>query len=313
MILGLGGKGQTGVGCYGKLQTHGDYVSHQSDGGEARRLTAWLDEGYRLTGGKDDLDDPATSFVLPGKKKASLYGRLWPSADSSGTRRFPFALFAEAQIRALADLGALVPFGLQSGLSAMDGAWSGLNASSGAEEIGHLVSEIPVPPVPPLRDTRYALHARIGNDALTPLLVGALLDLARLTNALPAGSKGKAPPFAIRLPLATHAAPEEEASVWLSVLSTRLRSPKLAADTAIFMRPGKGESPGDLCLFHRELKPDDLGFVLTPTDEYQYANMLGTEMDEEAIPSFRAWLAERVGSAPTLAEVAGLDLSEFSA
>ena len=312
MILGLGAKGQNGVGCYGKLPMHGDYVSHQSDGQEARRFTAWLDEGYRLTGGKDDPDGPATSYVLPGRKKASLYGRIWPSADASGTRRFPFALFAEAPIRALAELGPVLPFGLTTGHSAMDSAWSGLKECESAEKIGHLVSEIPVPPLGELRDTRVSVHALLGEQAVSPMVVGALHDLVRLTAALPAGSRGKAPPFAIRLPLTSSAPPEAEASLWLSVLSNRLATPKLAADTAIFMRPGLGEAPGDLFLFHRELRPEDLGFVLTPSDEYPYANLLGTEVDEAAIPPFRAWLSERVGSAPTLAEVSGLDLSEFS-
>lgn len=312
MILGLGGKGQDGVGCYGKLPLHGDYVSHQCDGSEARRLTAWLDEGYRLTGGKDDVENQATSFVLPGRKKGSLYGRIWPSADSSGTRRFPFALFAEASIRALTELGPPMTFGLTEGTAAMESAMAGLKECAAAEGIGHIVSEIPVATLPEPRNALVSLHHLTGQQALTPAVSGALFDLARLTAALPEGAKGKPPPFAIRLPLTTGLDPQAETSVWLSVLGTRLKAPKLASDTAIFARAGNDGAPGDLVLIHRELKPEDLGFMLSPTEDYAYGNYLGEEVDEDAVTSFRAWLAERVGSAPTMAEVAGLDLSEFS-
>ena len=181
-----------------------------------------------------------------------------------------------------------------------------------AEGIGHIVSGIPVAELPERRSALVSLHHLTGQQALSPIVAGALHDLARLTSALPDGNKGKAPPFAIRLPLSTGMAPEAEAGVWLSVLGTRLKAPKLAGDTAIFMRPRNGDTPGDLLLIHRELKPEDLGFVLAPSDEYAYGNLLGADVDEEAISPFRAWLAERVGTAPTMAEVAGLDLSEFS-
>lgn len=312
MILGLGGKGQDGVGCYGKLPLHGDYVSHQCDGAEARRLTAWLDEGYRLTGGTDDIENPATCFVLPGRKKGSLYGRIWPSADSSGTRRFPFALFAEASVRVLTELGPTLTFGLMDGTAAMENAMASLKECAAPEGIGHIVSEIPVATLPEPRNALVSLHHLTGQQALTPTVSGALFDLARLTAALPDGAKGKPPPFAIRLPLATDMDPQAEASVWLSVLGTRLRAPKLAGDTAIFARARHGDVPGDLVLIHRELKPEDLAFVLSPTEDYAYGNYLGEEVDEDALSPFRSWLAERVGSAPTMAEVAGLDLSEYS-
>ncbi len=312
MILGLGGKGQDGVGCYGKLPLHGDYVSHQCDGAEARRLTAWLDEGYRLTGGKDDLESRPTSFILPGRKKSALYGRLWPSADSSGTRRFPFALFAEAPVRTLSELGPTLTFGLRDGMAAMEGAFPDLKECSAPEGIGHIVSSIPVATLPERQSALVSLHHLAGQQALTPVVSGALFDLARLTTALPEGAKGKPPAFAIRLPLTTGLDPEAEASIWLSVLGTRLKAPRLCTDTAIFVRGGKGEAPGDLVLIHRDLKPEDLGFMLSPSDDYAYGNLLGAEMDEDELTPFRGWLAERVGSAPTMAEVAGLDLSEFS-
>jgi hypothetical protein len=287
-------------------------VSHQCDGSEARRLTAWLDEGYRLAGGTDDLDSPATSFVLPARKKAALYGRLWPSGDSSGTRRFPFALFAEAPVKAMGELGPLASFAVLSGIAAMDAAWPGLRECAAVEGIGRALAEIPTATLPERQSARVSLHALTGQQALSPLVTATLFDLARLTAALPEAGKGKAPPFAIRLPLATALAPEAEAGVWLSVLGTRLRAPKMAGDTAIFARAGKDGRPGDLVLIHRELRPEDLGFVLRPGEDYPYGNVLGVEGDDDACTPFRAWLAERVGSAPTMAEVAGLDLAEFS-
>jgi type VI secretion system ImpM family protein len=312
MLLGLGSKPREGAGCYGKLPGFGDYVSYQCDGAEARRLTAWLDEGYRRTGGQDDPDAADTVFVLPARKKASLYGVLWPSADSSGTRRFPFALFAEARARALGEAGPLMTMGILDGLSAMKAAWASLSSCDNIERVGHLVADIALSPVPDPQGCQGLFDNLSSGARLTPATVGALFDVTRLTAHLSDGSKGKAPPFALRLPLTTDAPGEVEAAAWLTVLSQQFSMPRLATETAIFIRAGKGDGEGDLFLLHRELKVEDLGFVLSPSDAYPYANMLGVEVSEEEVAPFSAWLCSLVGTEATLSDLRGLDLSGFA-
>ena len=130
MVLGIGRKAQEGVGCYGKLPHHGDYVSHQSDGAEAQRLTAWLDGGYRLTGGGDDPEAAETWFLLRGQKKAAIFGSMCPSGDASNTRRFPFTLFAEASTKGLAALEHHVTIGLAPTWRAMSGAFTDLRETT---------------------------------------------------------------------------------------------------------------------------------------------------------------------------------------
>ena len=45
------------------------------------------------------------------------------------------------------------------------------------------------------------------------------------------------------------------------------------------MRAGNGDSPGYLVLIHRELKPENPGFMLCPGDEYAYGNLLGVALE----------------------------------
>ena len=111
MVLGFGKKDPGGLGCYGKLPSQGDYISHQVDG-EARHLTEWLDNGYRLDGAKDELEGESTKFLLAPGGRRSLAGTIWPSADASGTRRFPFSMFTEVRARHVAPLGSRIPLAL---------------------------------------------------------------------------------------------------------------------------------------------------------------------------------------------------------
>jgi len=310
MVLGFKKKGPEGVGCYGKLPLHGDYLSHQSDSSEAKRLIAWLNEGYRLTSGKDSDEAAETRFVFPGRGKLVLFGAFWPSADASGTRRFPFALFGAAPAKRISPHGARIPMAITPAWSSMEDAFPGLREAPTADEIGSRLSRIPLPEFDASRDLRGAFSDSACKAEVSPGAMDVLFDLLRLTRAIAPGRKSDMPAFAIRLPLTMACDPEVETAAWLEVLAQRLGENALPGQCHIFLRPAWGESPGELFVFHRELKPEDLGFVLHPTNDYPYANVLGNPGDEAA--KFHEWLAEKAGADPTLKETVEVALADWA-
>ena len=295
MVLGFGKKGPSGVGCYGKLPLHGDYVSHQNDGAEARVLSAWLDDGYRLAGGRDDIEAAELKFYHPGKR--AIFGGIWPSRDASGTRRFPFSLFATTNGRELADLGALAPLGLAPGWKHMAEALPAIREESTPDGVQGLVSAIPVPELA----EPEAVRAEFVAAAKGPVEIGSALeihvDLTRLAAALSGGKKGEFPSFAARIPLVTEAPALLESAAWLTLLARHTGSEELPGQCHLFIRPSGPRGNGDLFVFHRELRPEDLGFMLAPDEEYPYANQLGLEPDEDAYEDLADKLLEKAGEA----------------
>jgi type VI secretion system ImpM family protein len=309
MVLGFGRKVTQGVGCYGKLPLHGDYVSHQGDAPEARRLTAWISDGYRLTGGRDDREAAETRFILPGKHSAIL-GTIFPSVDKSGTRRFPFVLFAELPEKTIAALGAAIPLAIESTWSSMTNAFAGIRKAETPEALRTEIGRIGIGPLPEvdaaLADLRTATEeAKIGERT------GAVyFDTLRLAGALGGARKGDAPAFAASLRLTTSAAEHVEAAAWLSIFSRAFADPELPATTGLFLRPRLGDRPGELFLFHRDLRPEDLGYVLSPTSSYEFANALadgGPTSDEAAA----AWLLSAAGPGATLKALTDLSPAGF--
>ena len=70
---------------------------------------------------------------------------------------------------------------------------------------------------------------------------------------------------------------------------------------------------GEMFVFYRDLKPSDLGFVLEPTEEYPYANILGASDDDPDAARFRGWVEEKLGSAASLGDLLALPLEEWEA
>jgi type VI secretion system ImpM family protein len=300
MVLGFGKRGPDSVGCYGKLPLHGDYLSHGSDGPEARRLTAWFDAGYRLTRGSDSLNAAGTGFILPGLGKRTIYGGFWPSGDKSGTRRFPFTLFAAGRTKPLAQLGALAPLALVRMWDTISAAMPGLRAAGTVDKVTTIVSGITMPALPSPEEAAAEFARASEVPALVARAKPSLLDVVRLTAALK--TEKKAPPFAVRIPLTTQYSAAAETVAWLTILSRRLDHADLAAESQLFVRPPKGHETGELFVIHRELRPDDLGFVLHPTEDYPYGNLLGEDDDDPDNAEFFARFDEAAGENPTLAK-----------
>lgn len=301
MVLGFGKKGPGSAGCYGKLPLHGDYVSHANDGPEARRLSTWMDEGYRLTRGHDNPDAAEVCFLLVDGRRA-IFGVFWPSGDASGTRRFPFALFVPTPSKTIGPFGATIPEAIVPAILNLTKAYPDLREAGSPDRITSLMSAIHVPPFPDPASVR----SQFGRDAAQSLSADAakpvLFEVMRFTDALGSTKKG-APNFAVRIPLTTEFAPSAEASAWLDILGRRLGDPNLGSSSSLFVRPPRGAACGELVVIHRELRPDDLGFVLTPTEDYPYGNCLGNDTGGEEAAAFAASLETPEGTEFTLADL----------
>jgi type VI secretion system ImpM family protein len=312
MILGLGRKEPTEVGCYGKLPLHGDYLSHASDGTEARRLAAWIDEGYRLAKGEEE-EGTETRFLFPAHGKRALFGAVWPSSDSSGTRRFPFALFSQTPVKPLATHGAGVPYALATLWDELSLTLPYLKESDTVEAIGARLAAMKLPATPAVQETQERFRRDAGlPGADVSAAMDALLDLVRLGEALGGGAKPDLPNFAVRIPLKTGYAPEVESVAWLRFLAARLRAPEIALQCHMFIRTNRKALTADLFLFHRDLKSDDFLFVLSPSADYPYANLLDGSGEDPAAERFGEWFGEAMGDGATLNELLTLDLSSWT-
>lgn len=302
MVLGFLKKGPGSVGCYGKLPLHGDYISHANDGPEARFLSTWLDKGYRLTPGRDNPDAAEIGFLIQGRKR-TLLGVLWPSGDASGTRRFPFTLFATVPAKPLAHCGDLVTVGIAPTIVEMARAFPGIREAAAIDQIQAILSRIPVPTEPQAADVRSEFGREAGRTLSAKGAMSALFEVQRFAEALGGAKKGDAPSFAVRIPLRTEYAPSLEAAAWLTILSHRLGDPGLTARSHLFVRRAKGNAEGEMFVIHRDLKPDDLGFVLIPSDEYPYGNVLGADGASPEAAEFVAKLSESAAAGFTLSDL----------
>jgi type VI secretion system ImpM family protein len=302
MVLGFLKRASGGVGCYGKLPLHGDYVSHANDGPEARFLSAWLDQGYRLTPGRDNPDAAELGYLVRSRRKA-LVGVLWPSGDASGTRRFPFAMFATVATRALAGLGELVTVGIAPTIVELAKAFPGIREAAAVDQIHSILSKIQVPPLPEADEVRKEFGRESANPLSAKSARPVLFEVLRFADALGGGRKGEAPSFAVRLPLRTEYPASLETAAWLSVLGHRLGDPGLPTNCHLFVRRSKGVVDGEMFVIHRDLKPEDLGFVLSPTEDYPYGNVLALGEDDPDAAEFVAGLETRFPEGFTLADL----------
>ncbi len=99
--------------CYGKIQSHGDFVRHAGEVMLSTGLEAWLDEGleaaHRHLGDAQAVHKSLVPMRLlwldPGGRSA-LAGVMVPSCDKVG-RRYPLVMVAPTPLGAM-DLGAVL-------------------------------------------------------------------------------------------------------------------------------------------------------------------------------------------------------------
>ena len=161
------------------------------------------------------------------------------------------------------------------------------------------------------RSRCLALAACVAGLLLSAGVQAAELEGFQAGAYCPLPEKGEVPQFAVRIPLAIGYAPEVEAVAWLRFLSKGLRSPELPFESHLFLRPMRGDRPAEMFLFHRELKDTDLGFLLSPTDDYPYANVLGDASEDPAAESFAEWYAEATGPTATLNDLLEVNLADW--
>ncbi|MHC4861055.1 MAG: hypothetical protein ACYTDY_13295, partial [Planctomycetota bacterium] len=227
-------------------------------------------------------------------------------SDASGTRHFPFVLFAEAPVKLLLPHGAFVPYALATLWDRLSLAFPPLKEAESVEAIGSHLASLKLPAVPGVSDCRERFRRDAGlPGADVRAARGGLLDLVHLAKALREGQKGE---FAVHIPLKTGYAPEVEAVAWLRFLSAKLLDPEIWLTTHLFLRTNRKALTADLFMFHRELKDSDLLFVLSPTDDYPYANLLGGTSEDPVAEDFAEWFETAMGDGATLNDLVELDL-----
>lgn len=106
------------VQVYGKLPIAKDYLRVGCSEGNAHALRQWMDQAFSTGADESNLPEPAwpMRFLLASSSGAPVQGCFWPSSDSAGLRRFPFAVLAERSARALLK-------DLEEGLGRSAGVW----------------------------------------------------------------------------------------------------------------------------------------------------------------------------------------------
>ena len=267
---------KTKLSCFGKLPSYGDFISLNSDGPGAQRLSRWLQEGVStqrtgLPGPRDQYHH----FVWPvrGSRK-TLIGVMWPSADAAG-RRFPFAVFSELPTNLVDKLGC-------QRLIAAEPIWRKIHElfahvqtlTNANEQYKHLQDA----KLPPLNSPEQVMASHTERMA-TPVLQGTLRTaLAVHTHELMqfADQVAQAPPdieFAVRSKLHGQIDGDIEACSWLSILETR--TGRREGASPLFVRVHPSASEQSLIEFRRDLVPTDLGFLLAPSAEQRVADHHG--------------------------------------
>jgi type VI secretion system ImpM family protein len=127
-MFGLG-KEAPALQAYGKLPLAKDYLRVGAGEGCGREFREWLDlafSGQTSLGAPIALPWPARFVVAPGasSRNEPLLGTMWPSSDTGGLRRFPFALFVERKRKALVEAVSHGLAGQHAWWEAIERHWS---------------------------------------------------------------------------------------------------------------------------------------------------------------------------------------------
>jgi hypothetical protein len=171
------------------------------------------------------------------------------------------------------------------------------------------LATVRIPEFPEPKEMRPRFASLADEATIDPGVFDVLFDVLRLTSALAPGRRGDVPAFAIRTDLRGGCEPELEVSLWLTLLAKGIGENALPGQSHVFFRPPREERPGELFVYHRELKPEDLGYVLSPVPDYPYVNSLGTHSGLEEAGKFREWCEKTFGESPTVRQLVEADYS----
>ena len=268
-MLGFGRESPP-VQAYGKLPLAKDYlrVGAGDDGG--RELREWMDQafsGQAIADVPPELAWPMRFVFVPARGE-TLLGTAWPSADSGGLRRFPFALFVERRRRALADAAT-------RGFRSEDPWWRALEAYHGARAnfadgqayLGALRGQSidgSSPGSPSAGDdAEDEAHVpwRLWLEALTPGDPEA--GMGRMLRGLLAAARD-ASRGAVRLPLVGNLPLFEQIEAWIKALREIDWSPRGELATCFFPRENDDREPLYLVAFRRPLTVRDVAWLSRP-------------------------------------------------
>ncbi len=265
----------TRLGCFGKLPTYGDFISLHQDSPDAHALAEWLQAAVpTLPSGGRTSGDQCLCFVYnPDGVKRSLVGVLWPSTDSAG-RSFPFAIFVSVpgpspvqespyQAFAVSQVwGQLFElFGRVRSLPSYRDQYALLQSTS---PVAVMEADAAAATFPSCL-TRGALA-----EADPARLALQVRDVNRVADQL--GQSPQTPRFAVWLPLHQGYDPTVEASMWARMLFAWLAE-ESAMSLFVNVTQAAGRRGAFFC--RRDLRPEDLGFLLGVNDDYGHATIVG--------------------------------------
>ena len=254
------------LGAYGKLPCSPEFLRHACYEGTAKLYRSWIDEGHDWLSQQHDareVGDHAIALRSGQAPSESLIGIWQPSGDATGTRRFPFTLFAR-----VCDDGPTKAsdFAHASRLwSALRQQARGIAEANSADEFYQLAQnahvELENSETPQERFDVQSAAAWIESLYPDRDSTGARRQWARglwyLRSLAPAIRANKRAPLleAYRVPLARSTSSRAQLEWWLRLLRS-LGQPLADMPTVVV-----SESPQRLHFFWRELTAEDWGFV----------------------------------------------------
>ncbi len=293
------------AGCFGKLPTAGDYVSHGTDGREIESLMAWLEGAASGLRSRTVSETQVVRYLWPDEAgRGALVGALWPSRDKAG-RRFPFTTFTRLPQEVLAAAGGLLPLIAEPLWRHLVDAGSRVRAAEPGPDQFAVLRE-PPPPEPATPAEAESLLRSGGVASLDDGYAAGRLALeahAFLRYCAALRAEDPLPPFALRLRLSSASDLAAEAATWLRILEARLDRPCPPLTLFLRMDPMDGPLGGAAAfLFARDMAGADLPFIFAPADRYPHADSVGFQESpadgEEA--AFRTRFLERRAGMPAV-------------
>ncbi len=254
--------------AYGKLPIAKDYQRVGASEGAARTLRDWLDQTFSGAAAGAELAAPLR-FAFAPEREEPLLGTLWPSADSGGLRKFPFALFIERRRRALVE-AASHGFASEAPAFAAFDAWYAARSNYGDGQAllaalrGRTLevkepqgsAEAVEPASVPWREWLGALWPQNGDTELQ----ATLQTIAKLAPAVPTS-------VALRLPLVVDLPFADQIGAWLEALRGLRWLQGEGVPNCFF--PANAEEAtrfGALVVFRGAPQPRDAAWLAAPGD-----------------------------------------------
>ena len=152
------------TGLFGKLPAYADFVRVRAAEPAARALALWLGESYEAArlGGVSAGPEPVRFLLKPSGVASVLLGVLASSTDQVG-RKFPLAVFAQAQAADLLLTYSVVPSAARAFLDAATALLGDASRLSPAE-IPARLDALPLPTVEGLEREQRSAHDGAGRS-----------------------------------------------------------------------------------------------------------------------------------------------------